>query len=82
MESYLLKNGEVFCGLHEPHPPRSHDGSWHDCVVTAEKRVVAEAGDVFGIQRPSGSVPFVITHCCIAADGWEVEGKVQSDAPE
>jgi hypothetical protein len=37
---------------------------------------VAEAGDVFGIQRPSGSVPFVITHCCIAADGWEVEGKV------
>ena len=80
MTSHLLKNGEVLCDLIPSfkHPmPTVREHCWHDCSVLATNRVEARPSDIFSIVvAERESMPFRVSRCRVAVDGWQVEGKV------
>lgn len=80
MIAYLKRNGEVLCDLVDSScinrlPPQP-EKRWHDCSVTTSQRVVAEPKDDFRLVASGKELPFSVSHCHVAVDGWEIDGQV------
>jgi hypothetical protein len=80
MTSYLMKNGEVHCGLVETagHSlPTVKKQCWHECFIITVIRVEGRPADQFSIVIGGyRGLPFLFERCRVVADGWMVEGQV------
>jgi len=80
MSSYLKKNGEVLCYLVNSscinQLPTQPEKRWHSCTITTTQRVTAGPNDEFRIVTAKRELPFSVSHCHVAVEGWEIDGQV------